>query len=72
MNPDQTAPKEQYDLGPYCLQYMLPKSISRPEGTDTKVMTDGLSIDMFTVLIYVFIFFNQTGSWKMVIMDRGP
>ena len=21
MNPDQTAPKEQSDLGPYCLQY---------------------------------------------------
>ena len=25
MNPDQTAPKEQSDLGPYCLQYILPK-----------------------------------------------
>ena len=24
MNPDQTAPKETSDLGPYCLQYMLP------------------------------------------------
>ena len=22
MNPDQTAPKEQSDLGPYCLQYI--------------------------------------------------
>ena len=22
-NPDQTAPKEQSDLGPYCLQYRL-------------------------------------------------
>ena len=29
MNPDQTAPKEQSDLGPYCLQYRLP--INRKE-----------------------------------------
>ena len=26
MNPDQTAPWEQSDLGPYCLQYRLPKT----------------------------------------------
>ena len=25
MNPDQTAPREQSDLGPYCLKYKLPK-----------------------------------------------
>ena len=32
MNPDQTAPKwEQSDLVPYCLQYRLPKNISRRE-----------------------------------------
>ena len=30
MNPDQTAPLES-DLGPYCLQYRLPKNISRRE-----------------------------------------
>ena len=32
MKPDQTAPlglTEQSDLGPYCLQYRLPKNISR-------------------------------------------
>ena len=30
MNPDQTALLlEQTDLGPYCLQYRLPKNISR-------------------------------------------
>ena len=29
MNPDQTAPLEQSDLGPYCLQYRLPKNIRR-------------------------------------------
>ena len=28
MNPDQTAPWEQSDLGPYCLHYRLPKNIS--------------------------------------------
>ena len=26
MNPDQTAPWEQSDLGPYCLQYRLRES----------------------------------------------
>ena len=29
MNLDQTAPKEQSDLGPYCLQYRLSKNTSR-------------------------------------------
>ena len=29
MNPDQTAPLEQSDLGSYCLQYRPPKFISR-------------------------------------------
>ena len=29
MKPDQTAHNEQSDLGPYCLQYRLPKHISR-------------------------------------------
>ena len=27
INPDQTPPPEQSDLGPYCLQYILPKCI---------------------------------------------
>ena len=40
MNPDQTAPKgavrEQFNLGPYCLQYRLPKNISRREKQTTK------------------------------------
>ena len=31
MNPDQTAPKEQSDLGPYCLQYGPLKYMSRRE-----------------------------------------
>ena len=29
VNPDQTAPWEQSDQGPYCLQYRLPKKLSR-------------------------------------------
>ena len=29
MNPDQTTPLEQSDLGPYCLQYGLSNNISR-------------------------------------------
>ena len=36
MEPDQTAPK-QYALGPYCLQYRLPKKISR-RGADNKLL----------------------------------
>ena len=31
MNLDQTAPKEQCDLGPYFLQYRPPKYMSRRE-----------------------------------------
>ena len=31
MNPGQTAPKVQSDLGPYCLQYRLTKNINRRE-----------------------------------------
>ena len=42
MNPNQTAPMEQAHLGPYCLQYRLPKNISRQEEQMTKVVTDGL------------------------------
>ena len=34
MNPDQTAPKS--DLGPYCLQYMLPKNINGQESRQQK------------------------------------
>ena len=44
INPDQTAPKEQSDLGPYCLQYRLPKNISRRLEQKTKVMTGRKSI----------------------------
>ena len=37
MNPNQTAP----DLGPHCLQYGLPKNISRRGVQMSKVVTDG-------------------------------
>ena len=36
MNTDQNAPMEQSDLGPYCLQYRLPKRISRQAEQTTK------------------------------------
>ena len=42
MNPDQMAPEEQSDLGPYCLQYRLPKTISRRNEQTTKVVTGRL------------------------------
>ena len=46
MNPDQTAPKEQSDLGPYCLQYWLhaPKNLSRRVEQMTQVVTGGLRV----------------------------
>ena len=34
MNPDQTAPWEQSDLGSYCLQYRLHKNISDQRADD--------------------------------------
>ena len=37
MDPDQTAPLEQSDLGPYCLQYRLPKNMSRGEEKTKKL-----------------------------------
>ena len=43
MNPDQTA---QSDLGPYCLQYRLPRNISKREEPTTKVVTSGLMVNM--------------------------
>ena len=36
MNPDQTAPCEQYDLGPCCLPYRLPENINQMRGADNK------------------------------------
>ena len=41
MNPYQTAPTEQSDMGLYCLQYRLPKSISRRKEQMTKFMNGG-------------------------------
>ena len=38
MNPDQIASN---DLGPYCLLYWLPISMSRREEQTTKVVTGG-------------------------------
>ena len=68
MNPDQTAPPwKQSHLGSYCLQYRLPKSISRREKPTTKVVTGRGRVDIkinkycsnsFNIiehLIYLFI-----------------
>ena len=41
MDPDQTAPMEQSDRGPFCLQYRLLKNISRREEQTTQVVTGG-------------------------------
>ena len=49
MNPDQTVPKEQSDMGPYCLQCRLPKSIRQEEQT-TKVVTGRLRVKKISVL----------------------
>ena len=40
MNPDQTAPKEQSDLGTCCLPYRQPKYVSR-RGSRQNVMARG-------------------------------
>ena len=45
MDPDQTAPWEQSGLGPYCLQYNLPKNIRRREQQMAKVVTGGLRVN---------------------------
>ena len=49
-------PKEQSDLGPYCLQYRLSKNfnISRQEKQTTKVMP-GLRLIILTKLIFTFL-----------------
>ena len=39
MNPDQTAPTGQSDLGQYCLLYRLPKNISRRQSRRHFVMS---------------------------------
>ena len=49
LNPDQTAPKEQSDLGPYCLQYRLYKNINTQEQT-RKAMTDGKMVKIWSLL----------------------
>ena len=53
MHSDQTAA-----LGPYCLQYWLPKNISRQEEQTTKVMTGEKRVKYFTYLMAWLISFN--------------
>ena len=51
--PDQTAQEQSYQvscclLGPYCLQYRLPKDISRREEQMTKVLTSSLCVNPYS------------------------
>ena len=55
MDPDQTAPKEQSDLGPYCLQYRLPKNISRREEQTTKVVIGGKKVNTLHFLAKMYL-----------------
>ena len=41
----------QSDLGPYCLQYRLPKNFSGQAGQTTKVMTGGLILILLKTII---------------------
>ena len=45
MDPDQMAPKGLSDLGPYCFQYRLPKTISRRNKQTTKAVTSKLQVN---------------------------
>ena len=54
MNTDQTAPKEQYNPGPYWLHYRLPEKISRRQGQRTKVVFGQLWVN-FTSPITEFL-----------------
>ena len=38
--------REQSDLGPYCLQYRLPKKLSSQELQATKLVTGGLRVNL--------------------------
>ena len=57
MNPDQTAPLwEQSDLGPYCLQYRLPKYISRGDEIQPTFIMDANTMNP-----------DQTAPWSSLI-----
>ena len=43
-------PNYQFDLGPYCLQYRLPKNIKQMREQATKVVTGGLRVNTCTCL----------------------
>ena len=52
MNPDQTAPKEQSDLGPYCLHNRLTKNTSLREEQTTKVVIESGGFKFFWVFFH--------------------
>ena len=47
INHEQTATKEQSDLGPFCLQHRLLMNISRQAEETTKVVTGELRVIFF-------------------------
>ena len=53
MNPDQTAPKEQSDLDPYCLQYRVTTNTSQREEQTTKVVTGGGGLRLFFCFLFI-------------------
>ena len=64
MNPDQTAPLEQSDLGPYHLQYNLSKTIlSRQEKQSTEIMNRRLKVRFQLYLQTCFQVLRQQKDW---------
>ena len=62
-DPGQTAPMEQSDQGSQCLQYMLPKNISRRGERTTQVVTGGMGkLISFGIPIWVLIFAISAAS----------
>ena len=71
MNVDRTAPKEQSDLCPYCLQYRLPKTISKQEEQATKVVTDGPKFNGILLLLNKHIrgTFGKFLAWYFISVN---
>ena len=56
MHPDQTAPREQSDLDPYCLEYRLPKNIRRRACHKIRRVNAFTPLALGTVLIAEYFF----------------
>ena len=62
MNPDQTAPWEQSDLGTYCLQFRLPKHKQMSEQT-TKLGIHSHWIALFKYYVAEITRRDQLEPW---------